>query len=195
MDRTSTTTTGYDIWNEEIPENKNNQTLTNGGRHFKTQLSYPTPTNEGRHFKPPHLETDNPVEALSKSTQQTPTKEDEVLMQLQKTQANISLWGLLMASYKHRQNLVDLLNQIQVPTTTTFQDLNAMIGSINRELTISYSNKDLLLCLMPCFMLRSTSLHAYMFRSTCFRLYAMFSYVLCLFCSRLMLGLCAHMLV
>ena len=48
-----------------------------------------------------------------------------------------------MASYKHRQNLVDLLNQIQVPTTTTSQDLNAMIGSINRELTISYSDKDL----------------------------------------------------
>ena len=48
-----------------------------------------------------------------------------------------------MASYKHRQNLVDLLNQIQVPTTTTPQDLNAMIKSINRELTISYSDKDL----------------------------------------------------
>ena len=28
-----------------------------------------------------------------------------------------------MASYKHRQNLVDLLNQIQVPITTTSQDL------------------------------------------------------------------------
>ena len=48
-----------------------------------------------------------------------------------------------MASYKHRQNLVGLLNQIQVPTTITSQDLNAMIGSINRELAISYSDKDL----------------------------------------------------
>ena len=48
-----------------------------------------------------------------------------------------------MASYKHRQNLVDLLNQIQVPTTITSQDLNAMIGSINKELTISYFDKDL----------------------------------------------------
>ena len=48
-----------------------------------------------------------------------------------------------MTSYKHRQNLVDLVNQIQVPTTTTSQDLNAMIGSINRELTISYFDKDL----------------------------------------------------
>ena len=47
-----------------------------------------------------------------------------------------------MASYKHRQNLVDLLNQIQVPIITTSQDLNAMIGSINRELTISYSDKE-----------------------------------------------------
>jgi len=97
----------------------------------------------GRHFKPPHLETDNLIEALNKSTQQTPIEEEEVLKQLKKTQANISLWGLLMTSYKHRQNLMDLLNQIQVPTTTTSQDLNAMIGSINRELTVSYSNKDL----------------------------------------------------
>ena len=86
------------------------------------------------------METDNLIEALNKSTQQTPIEEDEVLTQLQKTQANISLWGLLMASYKHRQNLVDL-NQIQVPTTS--QDLNAMIGFISRELTISYYDKDL----------------------------------------------------
>ena len=83
------------------------------------------------------------MEALNRSTQQTPAEEDKVLKQLHKTQANISLWGLLMALYKHRQNLVDLLNQIQVLTTTTSQDLNAMIGSINRELTISYSDKDL----------------------------------------------------
>ena len=48
-----------------------------------------------------------------------------------------------MASYKHRQNLVDLLNQIQVLTATTSQDLNVMIGLINRELTISYFDKDL----------------------------------------------------
>ena len=47
-----------------------------------------------------------------------------------------------MASCKCRQNLLNLLNQIQVRTTTTSQDLNAMIGSINKELIISYSNKD-----------------------------------------------------
>ena len=65
---------------------------------------------EGDTSNPPHLETSSPVEALNISIQQTPAEEDEVFKQLQKTQANISLWGLLMASYKHQQNLVDLLN-------------------------------------------------------------------------------------
>ena len=107
-----------------------------------THQKLPT-SQRGRHFNPLNLEIDNPIEALNKATQQTPNEEDKVLKQLEKTQANISLWGLLMALYKHRQNLVNLLNQIQVLTTITSQDLNAMIGSINRELTISYSDKDL----------------------------------------------------
>ena len=48
---------------------------------------------------------------------------------------------------------------------------------------------------MPCFVLRSTSLHAYMFRSICFIPYAMFSYALCLsFFLCWCLGLHAHML-
>ena len=55
-----------------------------------TQQKLPT-SQGGRHFKPPHLETDNLVGVLNKSTQQTPAEEDEVLKQLQKTQANISL--------------------------------------------------------------------------------------------------------
>ena len=54
------------------------------------QQKFPT-SQGGRHFKPPHLERDNPVEALNKSTQQTPVEKDVVLKQLQKTQANISL--------------------------------------------------------------------------------------------------------
>ena len=52
MDKTSTTTTGYDIWNEEVPETKNYSTSTNRGRHFKPQSNNPKPTNGGRHFKP-----------------------------------------------------------------------------------------------------------------------------------------------
>ena len=36
MDRTSTIIIGYDIWNN-VPEQENNQTSINGGRHFKPQ--------------------------------------------------------------------------------------------------------------------------------------------------------------
>ena len=62
-----------------------NQASTYRGRHFEPQSNDPTSTYGGRHFKPPHLETENPIEDLNKATQQTPTGEDEVLKQLQKT--------------------------------------------------------------------------------------------------------------
>ena len=51
MDRTSTITVGYDIWNE-ILEPENNQTSISGGRHFKPQENSQAPTRRGRHFKP-----------------------------------------------------------------------------------------------------------------------------------------------
>ena len=52
MDRTfTTTTTGYDIWNE-APEQENNQTCISGGRHFKPQDNSQTSINGWRHFKP-----------------------------------------------------------------------------------------------------------------------------------------------
>ena len=48
-----------------------------------------------------------------------------------------------MASYHHRQTLINLLNQIQVPTNLTPQALNTMIRAIKKEPSISYSEKDL----------------------------------------------------
>ena len=67
MDGTSTTTIGYDIRNEEVPEPKNYSTSTNGGRHFKPQDTNPNDLIKiahiigggGRQFKLPYLETDN----------------------------------------------------------------------------------------------------------------------------------------
>jgi len=58
-------------------------------------------TRGGRHFKPPHLESDNPLGELDKRFD-VQEEEDEVLRQLKKTNANITIWGLLMASHKHR---------------------------------------------------------------------------------------------
>ena len=60
MDRTSTTTTRYDIWNEEVPEPKNYSTSINGGRHFK-----PLDTNTNDPIKIAHI--------IRGETLQTPT--------------------------------------------------------------------------------------------------------------------------
>ena len=40
-------------------------------------------------------------------------------MQLKKTEAHVSIWGLLMASQKHRNALLDALNGKEVPIETT----------------------------------------------------------------------------
>ena len=56
VDRTSTI--GYDIWSEDVPETKNYSTSTNRGRYFKPQSNYQAPTNGGRHFKP---QPNNPI--------------------------------------------------------------------------------------------------------------------------------------
>ena len=50
MDRASTTTTGYEKWNE-TPKPENNQTSTNKGRHFKPQENNQASTSGVRHFK------------------------------------------------------------------------------------------------------------------------------------------------
>ena len=133
-----------DIWEEE-PTNEPTKEPTPTPLSLDHQNEITHITRGGKHFKPSYLEADNPLEALNqqlKNTQLQP-EDDIVLKQLQKTQANISLWGLLVASYHHRQTLINLLNQIQVPTNLTPQALNTMIGAIKKEPSISYSDKDL----------------------------------------------------
>ena len=43
-------------------------------------------------------------------------EEDRVLTQLKKTQANITIWGLLIASKNQRQAMLDALNRLDVST-------------------------------------------------------------------------------
>ena len=44
-------------------------------------------------------------------------------MQLKKTQAHVSVWGLLMSSQKHHKALLDTLNWKEVPIETTPQEV------------------------------------------------------------------------
>ena len=46
-------------------------------------------------------------------------RDHRVLTQLKKTQAHVSVWGLLMASHKHCSALLDALNGKEVSIETT----------------------------------------------------------------------------
>ena len=84
-------------------------------------------TRSGKHYKPSLLKKDHPGKDIGKGSQpmdpKVKEKEDQVLTQLKKTQAHVLVWGLLMASYKHHNALLDALNGKKVPTETTPQEV------------------------------------------------------------------------
>ena len=92
-------------------------------------------TRSGKHYKPSFLEKDylgrdleegsKPMEPRGKEDKK---EEDRVLVQLKKTQAHVSVWGLLMASQKHRKALLDTLNGKEVPIETTPQEVLSLMG-------------------------------------------------------------------
>ncbi|RVW89168.1 Retrovirus-related Pol polyprotein from transposon 17.6 [Vitis vinifera] len=69
-------------------------------------------------------------------------EDDEVLRQLQSTQARISIWSLLASSSTHRDALIQALSQIRVETTTTPKRLIHMMTA-GRATCIVFSNDDL----------------------------------------------------
>ncbi|RVW79648.1 hypothetical protein CK203_065292 [Vitis vinifera] len=69
-------------------------------------------------------------------------KDDEILRQLQSTQACISIWSLLTSSNTHRDALIQALSQIKVETTTTPEGLIHMVMA-SRATCIVFSYDDL----------------------------------------------------
>ena len=70
----------------------------------------------GRHYKPSFLKKDHPRRDIGEGSKtmeprgkEEKEEEDRVLTQLKKTQAHVSIWGLLVASHKHCSALFDAL--------------------------------------------------------------------------------------
>ena len=89
----------------------------------------------GKHYKPSFLEKDHLGRYRGEGSKPTKPrgKEDKeevdrVLMQLKKTQAHVSVWGLPMASQKHHKAFLDTLNRKEVPIETTPQEVLSLMG-------------------------------------------------------------------
>ncbi|KAJ9694023.1 hypothetical protein PVL29_009818 [Vitis rotundifolia] len=82
-----------------------------------------------------------PFEGTS-SQEEVKREDDEILRQLQSTQARISIWSLLASSSTHRDALIRALSQIRVETTTTPEGLIHMVIA-DRATCIVFSDDDL----------------------------------------------------
>ena len=117
-------------------------------------------TRSGKHYKPSFLEKDHLGRDLGEGSKPMKPKgdkeeEDRVLMQLKKTQAHVSVWGLLMASQKHRKALLDAFNGNEVPIETAPQEVLSYMGlKVRQGLSLLFPMKislpKELLTLDPC---------------------------------------------
>eukprot|EP00261_Vitis_vinifera_P033576 XP_019074819.1 PREDICTED: uncharacterized protein LOC109122449 [Vitis vinifera] len=97
-------------------------------------------TRSGRVAQPPPL-VSRPFDGAV-SHEEVRKEDDEILRQLQSTQARISIWSLLASSSTHRDALIRALSQIRVETTTTPEGLIHMMTA-GRATCIVFSDDDL----------------------------------------------------
>ncbi|RVX14745.1 hypothetical protein CK203_011900 [Vitis vinifera] len=91
--------------------------------------------------QPPPAAAARPLGGTS-SQEEVRAEDDEILRQLQSTQARISIWSLLASSSTHRDALTRALSQIRVDTTTTPKGLIHMMTA-GRATCIVFSDDDL----------------------------------------------------
>ena len=114
----------FTLWTENIEfKDRDVQIMTHSGRI--TQLPHPTT---------------KPFEGAT-SLEGVRREDDEVLRQLQSTQAHISIWSLLAYSSTHKDALIRTLSQIKVEITTTPKEL-IHIMMTNKATCIVFSNDD-----------------------------------------------------
>ncbi|XP_034689106.1 uncharacterized protein LOC117916976 [Vitis riparia] len=95
----------------------------------------------GRVMRQPPPSAARPVEGTS-APEEVRAEDDEILRQLQSTQARISIWSLLASSSTHRDALIRALSQIRVETTTTPEGLIHMMTA-DRATCIVFLDDDL----------------------------------------------------
>ncbi|KAH7846205.1 hypothetical protein Vadar_011211 [Vaccinium darrowii] len=108
----------------------------------KTEVNHLT--RSGRHYKPTHLVGEESSEAaVTKDAREEDLGDDDVLKQLKRTGANITLWQLIMASHKHRQTVLKALNKVPIPIDNSPEKMVAMLTPVKATNAITFTDKDL----------------------------------------------------
>ncbi|XP_077232000.1 uncharacterized protein LOC143865636 [Tasmannia lanceolata] len=105
-------------------------------------------TRGGHVFKLAELRVENPAEFPRGSDlfkKKSDEEDENLLRQLKKTQANISIWGLLMNSAKHREVILRELNTAKVSVDITPDQLVGLVAMARVSKTLSFTDEDLTL--------------------------------------------------
>lgn len=100
-------------------------------------------TRSGRVYHEPPQGKEDVSGSADKTKYDNPQPDDTLLQQLKRTQANISIWELMMASPIHRASIAALLSKAAVPIETTPENLTQMITTMAGVNSISFSDEDL----------------------------------------------------
>jgi len=100
-------------------------------------------TRLGRHYQNPSLLPSASDKGKGVDNLPTPDmtlEESKILDQLNKTQANITMWGLFMSFQLHRNALIKLLTGPTVPPSTTPEEVVNLVRSIT-SIILSFSEE------------------------------------------------------
>ena len=125
---------------KDIDVSNQNNHLTRSGRHFKPhEFSTNLPRNESEPIMGKSIEKE---EVKGKGKAEEVAEENPILRQLKKTQAQISIWGLIMASHEHRQAMLDAFNEYDLDADTTPEQLVALVTGASKPV-VAFTDDDL----------------------------------------------------
>ncbi|XP_057985310.1 photosystem II CP43 reaction center protein-like [Hevea brasiliensis] len=130
-----------DIWDSSSDEECLLDVWVDSDGEEKSRVSHMT--KSGRYYPDPPMEKDN-VRGKAKvlAEEDTDEEDDQFLRQLNRTQASVTVWELLLVSEKHRTALTKALSVLKVSTEITPEEI-AKVVLIEDGGHITFSDHDL----------------------------------------------------
>ncbi|XP_077222032.1 uncharacterized protein LOC143855865 [Tasmannia lanceolata] len=103
------------------------------------------PDEEDQEVRPYFFQPDEENLEIDCDESESDEEDENLLRQLKKTQVNISIWGLLMSSAKHREVILRELNAAKVSVDITQDQLVGLVAMARVFKTLTFTDEDLTL--------------------------------------------------